>query len=98
MRRLLLASCVALVLAAPVLATPGAAARHEVDRGLITRVRPPVLVLRELDGSRTTFTVNPTTQITLDGRRVRLRRLVPGDVAIVRHDADFVVAVRAFSS
>jgi hypothetical protein len=34
----------------------------------------------------------------LDGRRVKLRRLVRGDVAIVQHDGDFVVAVRAFSS
>jgi hypothetical protein len=93
MRRLLLASCVALVFAAP-----GAAARHDVDRGLIIRVRPPEFALRELDGSRMRFAVNPATQITLNGRRVRLRRLAPGDVAIVRHDADFVVAVRAFRS
>jgi hypothetical protein len=93
MRRLLLASCVALVFAAP-----GAAARHEVDRGLILRVRPPDFALRELDGSRMQFTVNPATRITLDGRRVRLRRLVRGDVAIVQHDGDFVIAVRAFSS
>jgi hypothetical protein len=93
MRRLLLASFVALVFAAP-----GAAARHEVDRGLIIRVRPPEFALRELDGSRMRFAVNPTTLITLNGRRVRLRRLAPGDVAIVRHDGDFVVAVRAFRS
>jgi hypothetical protein len=93
MRRLLLTSCVALLFAAP-----GAAARDEVDRGLILRVRPPELALRELDGSRTLFLVNPTTRITLDGRRVKLRRLTRGDVAIVQHDGDFVVAVRAFSS
>jgi hypothetical protein len=93
MRRLLLASCVALVFAAP-----GAAARHEVDRGLIIRVRPPEFALRELDGSRMRFAVNPATLITLNGRRVRLRRLAPGDVAIVRHDGDVVVAVRAFRS
>jgi hypothetical protein len=42
--------------------------------------------------------VNPTTRITLNGRRVRLGRLARGDVAIVQHDADFVVAVRAFRS
>jgi hypothetical protein len=93
MRRLLLASCVALVFAAP-----GAAARQEVDRGLIIRVRPPEFALRELDGSRMRFAVNPTTLITLNGRRVRLWRLARGDVAIVRHDGDFVVAVRAFRS
>jgi hypothetical protein len=44
------------------------------------------------------FAVNPTTLITLNGRRVRLRRLERGDVAIVLHDGDFVVAVRAFRS
>jgi hypothetical protein len=91
MRRLLLVPCVALVFAAP-----GAAARQEVDRGLIIRVRPPEFGLRALDGSRLRFAINPTTIVTLNGRRVRLRRLARGDVAIVRHDADFVVAVRAF--
>jgi hypothetical protein len=93
MRRLLLASCVALVFAAS-----GAAARHETDRGLILRVRPPEFALHELDGSRMRFAVNPTTLITLNGRRVRLHRLERGDVAIVLHDGDFVVAVRAFRS
>jgi hypothetical protein len=93
MRRLWLgfALCAALVVAAPGAATP-----HSVDRGIIVRVRPPVLVLRELDGSRMRFRINPTTIVKLDGRRVRLRRLQRGDVAVVVHDGDFVLRVRAF--
>lgn len=93
MRRLLLVPFVALAFA-----TPGAAARDEVDRGLIIRVRPPEFALRALDGSRMRYAVNPETIVTLNGRRVRLRRLVRGDVAIVQHDGDYVVAVRAFRS
>ena len=86
-----------LVLAAALIAAaPGAAALRTVDRGLILRVRPPGLVLREVDGSRMRFRINPTTIVKLDGRRVRLRRLQRGDVAVVVHDADFVYAVRAF--
>jgi len=85
-----------LVLAALVAAAPGAAATKEVDRGLILRVRPPLLVLRELDGTRIRFEVNPDTIIRLNGRRVRLRRLQRGDVAVVVHDGDFVARVRAF--
>jgi hypothetical protein len=52
--------------------------------------------LRELDGSRMRFTINPSTIVKLDGRRVRLRRLQRGDVAVVVHDGDFVLRVRAF--
>jgi hypothetical protein len=93
MRRLWLwlALCSALIAAAP-----GAAAPHTVDRGIIVRVRPPVFALRELDGSRMRFTINPSTIVKLDGRRVRLRRLQRGDVAVVVHDGDFVLRVRAF--
>ena len=57
---------------------------------------PRVLVLRELDGTRMRYRINPGTIVKLDGRRVRLRRLLPGDVAVVVHDGDFVTAVRAF--
>jgi hypothetical protein len=93
MRRLWLwlAVCAALIVAAP-----GAAAPQSVDRGLIVRVRPPMFALRELDGSRMRFRINPSTIIKLDGRRVRLRRLQRGDVAVVLHDGDFVTKVRAF--
>jgi hypothetical protein len=93
MRRLWLglALCAALAVAAP-----GAAAPRIVDRGIVVRVRPPVFAIRELDGSRMRFTINPSTIVKLDGRRVRLRRLQRGDVAVVVHDGDFVSRVRAF--
>ena len=81
--------------AALVAAAPGAAAARQVDRGLVLRVRPPRLALRELDGTRLRFEINPSTVVKLNGRRVRLRRLRRGDVAVVVHDADFVYAVRA---
>ena len=91
MRRLWLVLGVALVVAAP-----GAAASQAADRGLIFRVRPPRLVLRELDGSRIRFTIRKSTIVTLDGRRVRLAGLRRGDVAIVIHEGQSVAAVRAF--
>jgi hypothetical protein len=83
--------------AALVAASPGAGATHEIDRGLILGVRPPRFGLRELDGTRVRFEINPTTIVKLDGRRVRLRRLQRGDVAVVVHDGTFVYAVRAFT-
>jgi hypothetical protein len=95
MRRLVLWVTLALTLAACV-AAPGAAQARTVDRGLILAVRPPAFGLRELDGSRTRFRINPSTIVKLNGRRVRLRRLQRGDVAVVVHDGDFVYAVRAF--
>lgn len=55
------------------------------DRGLIVQVQPPRLAIRELDGTRATFRVNRATVITLNGRRVRLRRLRRGDVVTVDH-------------
>jgi hypothetical protein len=84
------------LVAALIVASPGAAASRTVDRGLIIGVRPPRFGLRELDGSRMRFRINPSTIVKLDGRRVRLRRLRRGDVAVVVHDGDFVSAVRAF--
>jgi hypothetical protein len=91
MRRLCLVLCVALVFA-----SPGAAAGQAVDRGLITRVRPPRFVLRELDGSRIHFAVKRSTNVTLDGQPARLAQLRRGDVAVVVHNLQVVIAVRAF--
>lgn len=90
MRRLWLVLCAALVLA-----PSSAAARTAVDRGIVLRVIPPRLAIRELDGSRMRFRVNRATVITLDGRRVRLWRLQRGDVAAVEHAGTFVIAIRA---
>jgi hypothetical protein len=92
LRLLLLLLCVALVFP-----TSAVAARSTVDRGLILRVRPPRLLLRELDGSKVPFVVDPSARITLNGRRVRLGRLQRGDVAIVVHDDQgTALAIRAF--
>jgi hypothetical protein len=90
MRRLWL-----LLLCALVFVPPGAAAGKTVDRGIVVRVQPPRVVIRELDGSRARFTINRATVITLDGRRVRLGRLRRGDVATIDHAGRVVIAVRA---
>jgi hypothetical protein len=91
MRRLLLG----LLCAALVFAPSAAAAARKVDRGIVVRVSPPRVAIRELDGSRLRFAVNRATVITLNGRRVRLFRLRRGDVATVEHMGRFVTAVRA---
>jgi hypothetical protein len=85
------------VCAALVVAAPAAAVSRTVDRGIVLRVRAPrILVMRELDGTRMRYRIDAATIVKLDGRRVRLRRLQRGDVAVVVHDGDIVTAVRAF--
>ena len=91
MRRLCLVLCLALACA-----SPAAAAAQTVDRGLIIRLRPPRLLIRELDGSRMRFAINRSTNVTLNGRRARLGQLRRGDVAVVLHNGQVVIAVRAF--
>lgn len=91
MRRLLLG----LLCAALLFPASSTAAARRVDRGIIARVVPPRVVIRELDGSRMRFTVNRATVVTLNGRRVRLFRLRRGDVATVEHTGRFVTAIRA---
>ncbi len=90
MRRLRLV----LFCAALVLAPPSTAAVKIVDRGIIVRVQPRRLAIRELDGSRRNFVINRATVITLDGRRVRLARLRRGDVAVIDHAGRLAIAVR----
>ena len=63
----------------------GTAAAAAEDSGIVIRVVPPRVVIRELDGTRARFLVNKATVITLNGRRVRLFRLRRGDVATVDH-------------
>jgi len=41
------------------------------------------------------FRINQTTVVTLNGRRVRLRRLRLGDVVVVDHAGRLVTAIRA---
>ena len=92
MRRLWLV----LLCAALAFAPSSAAADRAVDRGIVMRVRPPRLAIRELDGSRMRFVINRATVITINGRRARLMRLRRGDVAAIDHAGTFVFAVRAF--
>ena len=91
MRRLWLV----LVCAALIFAPVGAAAPNAVDRGIVVRVAPPRLAIRELDGTRKAFRVTRTTLVTLDGVPVALARLRRGDVANVQHRGRVVIAVRA---
>jgi hypothetical protein len=81
MRRLSLVLVCAALLSAGV----ARAAVVREDRGLIVQVQPPRFAIRELDGTRATFRVNRATVITLNGRKVRLRRLRRGDVVTVDH-------------
>jgi hypothetical protein len=53
-------------------------------------------VLRELDGSRIRFAIKRSTNVMLDGRRARLAQLHRGDVAVVLHNGQVVIAVTAF--
>ena len=63
------------------------------DRGLIVQVQPPRFAIRELDGTRAVFRVNAATSITLNGRKVRLRRLRRGDVVTVDHVRRLATAI-----
>jgi len=74
------------------LATAAAAVE---DRGIVVGIRPPRIVIRELDGSRVRFTINRATVVTLNGRRVRLRRLRLGDVVAVDHAGRLATSIRA---
>lgn len=86
----------ALVLLCALLLAPAAAARAtSEDRGIVVRVLVGRIAIRELDGTRARFLVDSTTVITLDGRRVRLRRLRPGDVATVDHAGRLATTIRA---
>jgi hypothetical protein len=71
------------------------AASAAEDRGIVVRIRAPRIAIRELDGSRVTFRINQATVITLNGRRVRLRRLHLGDVVTVDHLGRLATAIRA---
>jgi hypothetical protein len=91
MRRL----CLALLCIAVVFPAAGEAARSSLERGIVIRVRPPRLVIRELDGSRLRFAINRATVVRLNGSRVPLARLRRGDVATIDHAGRFVLAVTA---
>jgi hypothetical protein len=91
MRRLwLVLFCAALL---PTHLAPAAAANE--DRGILVRLQPPRIAIRELDGSRVGFRITRATVVTLNGRRVRLRRLHLGDVVAVDHVGRLATAIRA---
>jgi hypothetical protein len=92
MRRLRL---VLLLCAALVPASLSAAAAAAEDRGIVVRVQPPLVVIRELDGSRLRVTINRASLVTLNGHRVRLRRLRRGDVATVDHLGKRAITIEA---
>jgi hypothetical protein len=92
MRRLRL---VLLLCAALVPARLSAAAATAEDRGIVVNVMPPRLAIRELDGTRAVFRVDAATTVTLNGRRVRLRRLRRGDVATVDHVRRLAITIEA---
>jgi hypothetical protein len=91
MRRLSLVLLCAAVVAAQL---AGAAAAAQ-DRGIVVLLRPPRFAIRELDGTRLPFRVNQGSVVTLNGRRVRLRRLRRGDVVVVDHVGRLATTVRA---
>lgn len=94
MRRLLLLSALVALLLAP----PASAARRIVDRGIVVRVAPSVLVLRELDGSRVRIRLAARTAITLDGFPATVVDLRRGQIAFVVHFGRRPArAVRAFT-
>jgi hypothetical protein len=71
------------------------AATASEDRGIVVRVQPPRIAIRELDGSRVGFRISRATVVTLNGHRVRLRRLRAGDVVAVDHVRRLATAIRA---
>ena len=91
MRRLSLV----LLCAAFVSARLAVAALATEDRGILVRIQPPRIAIRELDGTRVGFRVNQATVVTLNGRRVRIRRLRLGDVVTIDHVGRLATAIRA---
>ena len=91
MRRLWLV----LLCAALLPARLAAAAAVNEDRGIVVRLQPPRIAIRELDGSRVGFRINRATVVTLNGRRVRLRRVQLGDVVTVDHIGRLAIAIQA---
>jgi hypothetical protein len=91
MRRVWLVLFCTALLPAPL--APAATASE--DRGIVVRVEPPRIAIRELDGSRVGFRISRATVVTMNGRRVRLRRLHAGDVVAVDHVGRLATAIRA---
>lgn len=63
-----------------------AAAREDVNRGVVQEVSPTAITLRALDGSSLTITIGPGTMIRVNGRAASLSTVRPGFVATAFHD------------
>ncbi len=72
--------------------------RPRIDQGVVQSVAPDQIVLTELDGSVQTFTVTPTTRLSLNGRPAQLAEILGGFVAFVAHRGPVAVAVKAFDA
>jgi hypothetical protein len=58
----------------------------QIDRGIVQSVSGTQIVLRELDGSSVSLTVNATTRVLLNGSPAQLTDIEPGFVAAVAHN------------
>ena len=87
----------AVVCGALLLARPAVGAAPAEDRGIVVRIQtlPTRLTIQELDGTIARFVIRRTTVVTLNGHRVRFRRLHAGDVATVDHAGRFALTVAA---
>jgi len=92
-----LALLVAACAAALVVVSPALAADRVVERGIVQSVGPAAVVLRALDGTDLTVSVDARTRVRLNGRAATLATVSPGLVAeAVRVGSGPAVALRAF--
>ena len=83
-------ACVLMLAAVLSLAGAASAATRELetDRGVVQRVSPERLVLRELDGSLVTITIGPRTRVRVNGLPSTIAVIRPGFVATAVHDGN----------
>jgi len=60
-------------------------AAKQIDKGVVVSVSPSLLVLRQLDGTIVSVSVNGHTQVVLDGVPASLASLKPGFLAAALH-------------
>ena len=60
-------------------------AAKQIDKGVVVSVSPSLLVLRQLDGTIMSVSVNEHTQVVLDGVPASLASLKPGFLAAALH-------------
>jgi hypothetical protein len=75
----------------------GATRALRTDRGVVQTVSPTGLVLRELDGSLVTITLDPGTRVRVNGSPSSIDVVRPGFVAAAIHAGDApATLIRAF--